>query len=433
VVPFKRNNAKDGILPDYSLTVRSGRVRELPVLGNRLDQGRDAFWGSLLVDLRAGQLVPIPSVSPESRILGYETAPHVDLTFFEDGADNLFIRGEHDGRVRLTVLMDAPRAYFGRPVPTGITTLQASAGLAGPAPTVSGAARAVAQEVWRAVGVRPDQPLDVTLPKLVAYFRAFAPGDPPGDSGDIYRDLALGRSGVCRHRVHAFVITAQSLGIAARYVSNEAHVFSEVWLPGPDAGWLRVDLGGGAEGLTVFGGDDRRRHVPTADDPFPQVGGYEDTYSYQAVEGHEGPAGAMNVRGLPPRQRVTLDASDPGGADGAVTDPSLPELLDAAPGPRRAATRLLLDTVDASVYRGEAVRVKGRVTGPDGGISGVQVVIFLVTPAGEAEPRKLGGTLTDPTGAFEEQVPVPKDLPTGTYRLVVQHMGDERHAPARAE
>lgn len=434
VVPFKRNNAKDAVLPDYSLEVRDGRPRSLQVVGNRLDAGRDAFWGSLLVDLMPGRFAPLPSVSPESRILGYETAPAVELSFYADGAGNLFVRSVHGGRVRLNVLMDAPRAWFGRPVPSGVTTSRAWEGSPGGAPRVPSTVRAKAALVWARIGVSPEQPLDVSLPRLVAWFRAFRPGDPPTNTGDIYLDLALGQVGVCRHRVHAFVITAQALGIPARYVSNEAHVFAEVWIPGDAPGWLRVDLGGGADGLTVFGGDDRRRHVPAEPDPFPAGGDYEETYSRQAVDGGEAPAGATRVIGLPPRQR--LAGRDPGSSleDAAVTDPALPASLRIDPRDRRTRTRLLLDPLDVSVYRGEPLPVAGRVVDPDGrGVPALQVLFLLISPVGEAEPHKLGGTLTTEDGHFAEQVRIPKDLPTGTWHLVVQHTGDEVHAPARAE
>lgn len=433
VVPFKRNNAKDAVRADYSLEVRDGRPQSLPILGNRLDPGHDAFWGSLLVDLLPGRFAPLPSVSPESRILGYETAPTVELAFFRDGAGNLFVRSDHGGRVRLNVLMDAPRRWFGRPIPRGVTTSRASEGCPGGAPRVPASVRAVAATVWERIGVAPEQPLDVALPRLVAWFRAFEPGDPPADSGDIYLDLALGQVGVCRHRVHAFVITAQALGIPARYVSNEAHVFAEVWLPGPDAGWLRVDLGGGAEGLTVFGGDDRRRHVPGEPDPFPTGGGYEQDYSRQAIEGGEAPAGATRVIGLPPRQRLAGRA--PGGeAEAAGADPALPASLRIDPRDRRRPTRLVLDPLDVSVYRGEPLPVAGRVVDEGGaGVGGLQVLFLLISPVGEAEPHKLGGTLTTPDGRFADEVRIPKELPTGTWNLVVQHTGGETHAPARAE
>lgn len=434
VVPFKRNNAKDAVQSDYSLEIAHPRPTQLEIVGNRLDAGRDAFWGSLLVDLAPGRYAPIPSVSPESRILGYETAPAVDLAFFVDGAGNLFVRSEHGGRTRLNVLMDAPRSWFSRPVPPGILTADASAGCPGGRPQVPRAVRDVASTVWRRIGVAPDQPLDEALPRLVAWFRAFRPGEPPADSGDVYTDLALGQIGVCRHRVHAFVITAQALGIPARYVSNEAHVFAEVWIPGPDPGWLRVDLGGGADGLTVFGGEDRRRHVPDEPDPFPTGGDFEETYSHQAVEGGDGMAGATQVTGLPPRQR--LAGRDPGGEAEMepMADPALPRALRIDPRDRRARTRISLDALDVSVYRGEQLPVAGRVLDSGGaGLAGMQVVFLLVSPVGESEPRKLGGTLSGPGGRFVEEVPIPRDLPTGTWRLVVQHMGDADHAPARAE
>ena len=90
-----------------------------------------------------------------------------------------------------------------------------------------------------------------TLRKLVWWFRSFKPGELERADDGLYLTLALSRRGVCRHRAYAFVITAHGLGIPARYVSNEAHVFVEAYVPGQ--GWLRIDLGGGAQGMNVRG------------------------------------------------------------------------------------------------------------------------------------------------------------------------------------
>jgi len=81
------------------------------------------------------------------------------------------------------------------------------------------------------------------LAKLVRWFRGFEPGPlPPGRfTDDPHLATALSRRGVCRHRALAFVITSQAVGLPARYVTNEAHAFAEVWIPG--RGWRRSSCG----------------------------------------------------------------------------------------------------------------------------------------------------------------------------------------------
>src|SRR5262249_33105245 len=92
-------------------------------------------------------------------------------------------------------------------------------------------------------------------------------------SGDIYMDLATGQRGVCRHRAFAFVVTAQALGLPARFVSNEVHAFVEVHVP--HLGWRRVDLGGAALDLPRrMTREARGRPRARADDPFPQPPSY---------------------------------------------------------------------------------------------------------------------------------------------------------------
>ena len=113
-----------------------------------------------------------------------------------------------------------------------------------------------AAQVRAAIGVsRAMRPRDA-LAKLVQYFRGFVDSDEiPTGQGSIYLDLALSRKGVCRHRAFAFLVTAQSLGIPARMVLNEAHAWVEV---GDGALWRRIDLGGAGRMQPPPGGTTER-------------------------------------------------------------------------------------------------------------------------------------------------------------------------------
>ena len=93
----------------------------------------------------------------------------------------------------------------------------------------------------------------------------------------MYLDLALSRRGVCRHRAFAFMITANAAGIPARYVTNEAHAFAEIWVP--ERNWIRVDLGGAALDMDVNNAGDKQMYKPRAADALPRPPEYANNYT----------------------------------------------------------------------------------------------------------------------------------------------------------
>src|SRR5262249_56703846 len=68
VLPFKRMSAMDLVTNDYTLKVGHTARVDVPV-GGTTDKTRDRFWGSVLVNLKPGTDVPLPSVAPDMRIL----------------------------------------------------------------------------------------------------------------------------------------------------------------------------------------------------------------------------------------------------------------------------------------------------------------------------------------------------------------------------
>ena len=112
--------------------------------------------------------------------------------------------------------------------------------------------------VRAAIGVsRAMRPRDA-IAKLVDYFRGFTDSaETPAPRGSVYLDLALSKKGVCRHRAFAFLITAQSLGIPARLVENEAHAWVEIH---DGTLWRRIDLGGA--GLLPASASESARPAP---------------------------------------------------------------------------------------------------------------------------------------------------------------------------
>lgn len=429
VVPFKRNIAKDRVLDDIALVVGSPVAKPFPMAGSVRSPFRQTFWASLLVELKPNIPVPIPSVSPESQILEAYTTPSVSsLEFLKDGADNYYVMADVSGRFRLQFLMDAPVHYFHRELPAGLSLAESRKNFRGffepPSPSVV----AQAKQVWTRIGVSPQQDLRQALSGLVQWFRAFAPADPPPDTGDVYVDISLGQIGICRHRSHGFVVTAQALGIPARYVSNEAHVFVEVWVGGDSPGWLRIDLGGGAEGLQVLGDEDRARHNPPGSDPFASGPG-EDGLGGANI------AGADDVFGLPSLEPVR-DGSGavPNGAWAPAAGAGDKEARLPASGGSRGGllptfTRIL--SSEPSLFRGETTVVEGELVGVDGiGIGNMPIQVRLVGITQGTDDRELGATRTDPSGKFHARVHIPGEIAVGRYQLLADSPGNAVFAPS---
>ncbi|MGM0574285.1 MAG: transglutaminase domain-containing protein [Myxococcota bacterium] len=427
VVPFKRNRTLDTVAEDGSLVLGPGSTEVLEPVGNHAGGGREVFWGSILVIAEPGEEVPLPSVSPASRILSWEATPPRNVTFLRDAADNHYVRSAEGGRFRLIFLMDAPTSWFGRPLPRGATVQDVPPDLR---PRLPDSMAPSAREVARDLGLSRRMDYATVIRRLVHHFRSFEAGDPPPESDDVYRDLALGGRGICRHRVYAFVVTAHGLGIPARYTFNEAHVFAEVWLPGPEAGWLRVDLGGGAERLVVEGADDKVRHRVRGRDPFDRP----EAYARQLGQGPM--AGATEVEGLPPARRPGRDA----GGDhegGETTTPSralLPAPMERpVAGPEARPTRTTLSIERAVVYRGTPVTVRGRVTTTSGEpVPGGRVQLLLRSGSDGQAVGLLGVTPVGADGRFESHVTIPEEQPPGGYEIVAGFLGSARWRPSRS-
>jgi transglutaminase-like putative cysteine protease len=434
VVPFKRGQALDLVRPDGTLGVAERRLRPVPV-GGQPGAEAELFFGSVVVDLSGGP-VPLPSVAPQVRILSYEAEPRVPLTFWRDGADNSYVQGPaRRGPVRLTWLSEVPSSYFAGVVPDGVGLGDVPAAWLRPVPA---ALRARAARVAQRVGVDARMPVRLALDRLVEYFRGFEPGVLPPVSGDLYLDLALGRRGVCRHRSYAFVVTAQALGLPARFVANEAHAFVEVRVP--RLGWRRIDLGGAAAQLEVGGMSDKIVHRPRVADPFPQPPAYtrRRTSGAEAVRGlrdaqlrdlaqARGGSGAGAARG-PGGRGPGAPGAGPGGRSAQPSDGA-----PVPPAPSAAPTLTRLRHFTSSGYRGDPLTVTGHVTLIGGGAAAGLTVAVVLRRAGGGPERRLGTLLTDVAGRFEGTLNLPPDLDLGDYRVVAVTAGDERRLGSSSE
>lgn len=429
IAPFKRVTSLDAVLLDADghtivLGVRDSRRREVPIETPAAAppdaRPRDRFWGDVSLDFSAGARVALPSVAPDSRVLSIATTPEVSLRVERDGADNYFARllgAAPATPIRFTFLTDAPRSYFGAEIPA-----LPLATLSDRAPELPASISRRALSFARTLGLGPESDLRTALHALTRHFREFEESaEPPVDTGDVYLDLARAKKGVCRHRAYGFVVTAQALGIPARFLQNEAHSWVEVKLP--ETGFVRIDLGGAAHGLTAHGAADRPAYTPASPDSLPRPESYRASYSTLG-------AGVSGMR--PTTESVTGRWVSPTTDDEAQGAPVFMAGSRAAQGGAADTRKPILLTLKdrrESVLRGGKLSVGGRVTGDDGqGVSGLRVEISLAATA-RRERMLLGVTVTDDAGYFRAAVGVPPDLAVGDYRLVVLSPGSAEYLP----
>ncbi len=449
VLPFKRNRALDRVADDETLRVDKRGIRPIAIAGNSLPSGREPFWGTIVIRAAAGERVPLPSVSPDSRILSYQATPPVELLFEKDRADNFYVTAKASGQYRVVFVMDAATSYFARPIPTGFRSSDVPADLK---PKLPAGLQRSAREVARLLGLGPRDDYARIVHRLVKYFREFEPGEPPPVRGSVYADLCIAKVGVCRHRGYAFVVTAHGLGIPARYVFNEAHVFVEVWVPGARAGWVRIDLGGGADELNVHGGDDKTLHRVQGRDPFEQP------ESYARSVGNGEAAGATRVQGLPSASREP--ASGEPTAAGGLPEPTtsgelgappahpaerssagaaraMQEAVQRMPGPARqvapdaVATRTTLAIDQSLVFRGDTLMASGAVVANGRAVTSGMVKLLLISPDGQV--ALLETAEIAPDGTYRQRLRVPPTQAPSGYEIIAEFTGDAKLAPSRSE
>jgi transglutaminase-like putative cysteine protease len=416
VTPFKRLFAYDRLDADLELTVKDKKLTPLTVDGT-VQAGDDQFYGDMFVDLAADTPVRIPSVGPGARVLAAHTVPPTLFSLHRDGADNWFISAPERKRVRLVVQLAISRAVFGSAYPD----VPWSA-VERHAPPLPEAARTAALEVAAEIGISRSAGPRQVLDQLVAHFRAFAPSeDRPTSNGlALYKELALSRKGVCRHRAYAFVITAHALGLPARLVRNEAHAWVEVF----DGGlWHRIDLGGAANRLETEQDASQPQHQPP-----------EDPYAW--------PEGSESGRDLAGRTRQ----GDPNGSgDERQGAPDAPPIAPAPLGPardaagetpvqddgRRPRAALALEVESRDIRRGDPLQVSGQVSADGEPCARVRVDFELVASDGRKIP--IQSLSADERGRYKGAVIVPLGVDVGDYELSVSTPGDARCGVGRSD
>ena len=420
VAPFKRLYAFDAVDRELELVVYDKQTRRVPV-GGSLADGEDHFFGDLFVDLAAAVPVRIPTVGPGTRVLALRAEPPTELEIVRDGAENFFVIGNERRRVRLILELAAPRSVFGSQFPN--VSYEALSAWSTPLPS---SARAVVSEVLSQLALSRSVPPATALQVLVAHFRSFAASDdlPVAASGPaLYRELVLSKKGVCRHRAYGFVLTAQGLGIPARFIRNEAHAWVEV---GDGKLWHRIDLGGAA-GRFDLGTRPGAPPHQAPPDPFQWPEGAERGVDAASASPPSN-AAPGNGPSSSPATSASSDASLPSptgspASGGAAT--SEPPALSTEPVGERA--QLELSLAQGDVRRGSPLRVQGVVTSGGSACSHARVDLSVQTPSGEV---LIGSIPTDAEGRYDSEVTIPFDLDVGEYTLRASTPGTASCGPS---
>ncbi len=434
--PFKRLNAYDAVDAAYTLSVRDKGVHILPVAGTRPGDGEESFYGDMVVDLAALKPVRIPSVGPGARILRARAgvgSADVTVRFVKDGADNWFVMGEQSSRVRVVMEIAIPRAAFG-----GDFGSPSWAELGVLPVTLPPNALRAAEQVKTQIGVSRRDPPREAVAKLVAYFRGFADADEgPPPSRDIYLDLALSKKGVCRHRSFAFFVTAMSLGIPTRVITNEAHAWVEVF---DGHAWRRIDLGGA--GRTLRDAESTNTPYQPPADPFRWPSGStrgSEMADRTRQEQREKAGDTANGSGglASPSAVASAGPTSSGGVMSSGGPNASPEGRGDRPSPRgpqrdaddgqaddRPRAKLTVVLVDGQVRRGMPLHVKGEVTAEREPCAHVMVDIAL--RPGRGSEVSVGALATDDKGAYEGSIVLPSSMTLGAYEIVARTRGDTR-------
>jgi len=429
--PFKRLSAYDMVDASFALHVRVPRLVSVPTRASPASDGsEEPFFADLVVELRPGAHVRIPSVGPGARIVRAHAgvgAREIAFQITRDGAENWFIEGAQPGKARLVMELTAPRASFGgefgNPRWSDLPVI----------PSVPSNVAASAAIVASKIGVsRQMAPRDVVR-SLVAYFRSFADSDePPSGKADIYLDLALSQKGVCRHRAFAFLVTALSLGLPTRMVVNEAHAWVEV---NDGAFWRRIDLGGAGRTLGAPLTNGVAHDDPP--DPFPWPSGATRGEDLAGRSRSEAPGSSTGpARGTSPaKPSGSSSAVDPAapkgtapastfGPPGSTTTSLQPSASD--PKDERPPSTISLAVGDSDTRRGGPLHVRGAVTADGEPCGNVIVEIVVREVARQGRETFVGSVATDAKGTFAGALVVPSTVHVGDYDVAARTAGDIR-------
>ena len=205
----------------------------------------DVFECSITLSELTDRPILIPSVSPNANILSYElSVPDLTVGFYKDCCDNYYIKSEKyncNEKVRLKFKMSTSSDYYNLLIPDHLTLgdIPEDKKIILPSSTVEKASIIIDK-----LSLSDEQNFKKIVDVMYDYFSNFTEGKIPNtqEQPDTYLAIALSKHGRCVLRSFAFFVTANSIGIPCRLVTNECHAFVEIYVP--TNGWKKIDLGG---------------------------------------------------------------------------------------------------------------------------------------------------------------------------------------------
>lgn len=187
------------------------------------------------VHLQGSAWVAVPSLTPTDALVANDRP---DLSLARDSNGMVWVQGP-PGIHHLNLTWAVDLAYFDLPVALDVVPADVPTALR---PNLDAGSLAVGLHIADAAGAR-DRAYGDAVRALATHLRNFGLGALPDrdEQPDDLLAIAQTQVGCARHRAEVFTLGAQALGIPTRLVVNEAHVFSEVFVP--KAGWHLVDLG----------------------------------------------------------------------------------------------------------------------------------------------------------------------------------------------
>jgi hypothetical protein len=238
----KRWFSYDAISEDYEAYVYDSNLYEIQT-SNTVHEY--VFVGSVTLKQLTNTPIPIFSVGPNANIISYTLSkPSFTANFYKDGADNYYVKSLDyywSQQIFLTYTTSIDPSYFTLDIPNHLTLkdIPEEVKRTPPQKVISKAALIIDE-----LGLTGETNLKKIVDTLKGYFSSFTEGEIPSEDEepDIYLAIARAKHGACYPRSFAFFITANSIGLPTRLITNDCHAFVEIYIP--INGWTKLDLGG---------------------------------------------------------------------------------------------------------------------------------------------------------------------------------------------
>ncbi len=372
LMSLKRYNTLNAVTEDYEMYIADPTLTPFALSET---EHENVFIGTITLTQLGDDPIAIPSVAPNANILSYSSDPDSTFDFFKDRADNYYVQSSFSyfEEVIFTFTTSADASYFTLDIPEHLTLddISDEEKYLPPSSVVS-----KAEIIIDELGLTGENNLNEIVSTLYDYFSSFTAGEIPTEEEepDLYLAISRSKHGKCDIRSFAFFVTANSIGLPTRMVTNECHAFVEIYIP--TNGWTQLDLGG--------------------------LGGYSS--------------------GEGTRRRDRSDNDGGNGDEEETTGPSPwpdedvnnEDLID----PDLIPTSTEITDVTSSTFKDGYFTAIGIVKDPSQtGISDMSIEIYL-TPEKDIEGLLSGEGITDENGIFSIDCIVPGDAVVGENHVI---------------